>query len=318
MHNKEHNDMCKIYLTNSNLVSFCSCRRQYDYKFIKGIVPVDNSKSYDKALALKEALITVAMSNSEHLSDVDCIEQALLNLKSKGLEVQDEARLEAAVRAYVKRYYDQDSKEWEVVSGTPNALVAVKITPNVTYMTCLDYVVRNRKSGKTFVVVNKSSSTIGDDFMCRFFIDNEVRLQVIAAKHLLGCEVDGVIINAVTRPQHKIKVGETDEEYAERNNSRKGKVDLKRKVGESREEFVSRVVEDYSDDSLKRVEIVFTEDQLNQAKSTAIAVASDMMTCKSFYPNTSECTKYGKCSYTSLCMRDGDLSQVSDQYTTKK
>ena len=310
--------MCKIYLTNSNLVSFCSCRRQYDYKFIKGLVPVDNSKSYDKALALKEALITVAMSNSEHLSAEDCIEQALLNLKSKGLEVQDEARLEAAVRAYVKRYYYQDSKEWEVVSGTPNALVAVKITPNVIYTTCLDYVVRNRKSGKTFVVVNKSASTLGDDFMCRFFIDNEVRLQVIAAKHLLGCEVDGAIINAVTRPQHKIKVGETDEEYAERNNARKGKADLKRKVGESREEFVSRVAEDYSDASLKRVEIVFTEDQLNQAKSTAIAVASDMMTCKSFYPNTSECTKYGKCPYTALCMRDGDLSKVSDQYTTNK
>ena len=154
--------------------------------------------------------------------------------------------------------------------------------------------------------------------MCRFFIDNDIRLQVIAAKQLLGCEVDGVIINAVTRPQHKIKIGETDEEYAERNNARKGKADLKRKVGESREEFVSRVVEDYSDDSLKRATIMFTEAQLNQAMSTVIAVASDMMACKSFYPNTSECTKYGKCPYMDLCMRDGDLSQVSDQYTTKK
>ena len=310
--------MCKISLTNSNLVSFCSCRRQYDYKFNKGILPIENAKSYDNAIALKEALITVALSHSEHLSAEDCIAQALLTLKSHVLEMQDESRLEAAIRAYVKRYYDPDSQEWEVVSGTPNASVTVQITPDVTYTTCLDYVVRNRKSGKTFVVVNKSSSTLGEDFMCRFFIDNEVRLQVIAAKHLLGCEVDGVIINAVTRPQHKIKVGETDEEYAERNNARKGKADLKRKVGESREEFVSRVVDDYSEDSLKRVEIVFTDDQLNQAKSTVIAVASDMMACKSFYPNTSECNKYGKCPYTSLCMMDGDLSQVSDQYTIKK
>ena len=87
---------------------------------------------------------------------------------------------------------------------------------------------------------------------------------------------------------------------------------------ESREEFVSRVVEDYSDDSLKRATIMFTEAQLNQAMSTVIAVASDMMACKSFYPNTSECTKFGKCPYTALCMRDGDLSQVSDQYTTNK
>ena len=310
--------MCKISLTNSNLVSFCSCRRQYDYKFNKGILPVENAKSYDNAIALKEALITVAMSHSEHLSAEDCIAQALLTLKSHVLEMQDEARLEAAIRAYVRRYYDPDSQDWEVVSGTPNAGVTVQMTPNVTYTTYLDYVVRNRKSGKTFVVVNKSSSVIGDDFMCRFFIDNDIRLQVIAAKQLLGCDVDGVIINAVTRPQHKIKVGETDEEYAERNNARKGKADLKRKVGESREEFVSRVVEDYSDDSLKRATIMFTEAQLNQAMSTVIAVAFDMMACKSFYPNTSECTKFGKCPYMDLCMRDGDLSQVSDQYTTKK
>ena len=208
--------MCKISITNSSLVSFCSCRRQYDYKFNKGILPIENAKSYDNAIALKEALITVALSHSEHLSAEDCIAQALLTLKSHVLEMQDEARLEAAIRAYVKRYYDPDSHDWEVVSGTPNAGVTVQMTPNVTYTTYLDYVVRNHKSGKTFVVVNKSSSALGDDFMCRFFIDNDIRLQVIAAKQLLGCEVDGVIINAVTRPQHKIKVGETDEEYAER------------------------------------------------------------------------------------------------------
>ena len=53
--------MCKISLTNSSLVSFCSCRRQYDYKFNKGILPIENAKSYDNAIALKEALITVAL-----------------------------------------------------------------------------------------------------------------------------------------------------------------------------------------------------------------------------------------------------------------
>ena len=54
--------MCKISLTNSNLVSFCSCRRQYDYKFNKGILPIENAKSYDNAIALKEPAVVTGVA----------------------------------------------------------------------------------------------------------------------------------------------------------------------------------------------------------------------------------------------------------------
>lgn len=306
--------MCKIFITSNSVNSFCSCRRQYDYRFNKNLYPVEKAKSYDNAVALSKAVTSLAESFMHGISFEEAIVRGTEIIHSYALDDAGDAQIEAAFKAYAKRYYNVENDKWQVVENTVNACVDIPVSPNVIYRTHIDYVAY-KDQGKYFLVVNKSSSTsITDDFFTKFFIDNDIRMQVIAAKQLLGLEITGVIINAMTRPQHKIRVGETDEEYAERNAARKGKADLKRKVGETREEYIQRMVEDYPADSLRKVFIDFTDAQLNQAMSNILAIASDIMSCKTFYPNPSECSKYGKCPYMSLCRHDGNLGACFDEY----
>lgn len=314
--------MCKVVLSNSSAASFSSCRRQYDYKVNKGICPSENAKCYDNAAALSEAITTISSSYAAKSDPELAVLRATDVIRSRIQDDMDCARLEAAVRAYVKRYYDLSKQGcWEVIPETVNATVDVSVSPNVIYKAHICYAIRHVSDGKIVVVVNKSSNSVGEDFACRYFIDNDVRMQVLAVRQLVGeaqsHNVVGVIINALSRPQHKIKVGETDAEYAERNAARKGKADLKRKVGETREEFVTRMVEDYPMESLQRTVILFSDAQLEHAVSNVTAMAGDIMACKQFYPNTTECTKNGKCPYMSLCMADGDLSKVEGQYVMR-
>lgn len=309
--------MCKITLTSSSLNSFCSCRRQYDYKINKHISPVEMPKSYDNSVALSKAVTSLAKSFNDGLPLDDALVRGVEIISTYGLDEAGSAQVEAAFRAYAARYYNVDNDKWQVVDSSVNACVEVPLSPNVIYRTYIDYVAY-KDQGKYFLVVNKSSSTaITDDFLTKFFIDNDIRMQVMAAQQLLGVEITGVIINTMTRPQHKIRVGETDAEYAERNAARKGKADLKRKVGETREEYIQRMVDEYPKESLRKFFITFSDAQLNTAASNILAIASDIMSCKSFYPNTCECSKYGKCPYMNLCKFDGDLSKCSDSYEIK-
>lgn len=310
--------MCKIIVTKNSVNSFCSCRRQYDYKVNKRISPKEAPTCYDNAVVLSKAITSVAVSYQNHLSVDDALNAGIGIINDAGLEVNDSAQIEAAFRAYVQRYYNGEDNRWEVLTDTADLGVDVQVSQTVIYHTYINYIVRNRETGMYYVVVNRSSSAkVTDDFMARYLIDNDIRMQVLAAKQHLGVENCGVIINALVRQSHKIKEGETDEEYAARNAARKSKAELKRKVAESRDEFVSRMLDEYPMESLRKFMLQFNDAQLNMAVSNTLAVASDIMSCKTFYPNTSECTKYGKCPYMDLCKVDGDLSRCADIYEIK-
>lgn len=310
--------MCKVIVTKNSVNSFCSCRRQYDYKINKRIRPKEAPACYDNAVVLSKAVTSVAVSYQNHLSVEDALDKGVGIIKDAGLEVNDSAQIEAAFRAYVKHYYNGEDNRWEVLTYTADLLGDIQVSPTVIYRTYINYIVRNRETGMHYVVVNRSSSSkVTDDFVARYLIDNDIRMQVLSAKQYLGIDKCGVIINALVRQSHKIKEGETDEEYAARNAARKSKAELKRKVAESREEFVSRMVEEYPTDSLRKFMLQFNDAQLNMAVSNTLAVVSDIMSCKTFYPNTSECTKYGKCPYMDLCKIDGDLSRCADLYEIK-
>lgn len=312
--------MCKIVVTKNSVNSFCSCRRQYDYKVNKGISPVETPKGYDNAVALSKAVISSIVSYQSKHSVDEALNKGLELINGFGLEVTEGAQVEAAFRAYVCRYYNADNENWEVIDNTIDACVDVQASPNVVYKTYLNCVVRNKTKNQYFVVLNRTvTSKIDDSFIVRYLIDNDIRMQVLAAKQLLGIENCGVIVNAIYRQaQTKMKEGETDEEYAARNAARKSKADLKRKVGETRDEFVERMVADYPTENLRKFFVSFTDAQLTSAVSNVLAIASDIMSCKAFYPNTAECTKNGRCPYMSLCKCDGDLSKCSDEYKCEK
>ena len=312
--------MCKIVVTKNSVNSFCSCRRQYDYKVNKGISPVETPKCYDNAVALSKAVISSIVSYQSKHSVDESLNKGIEIINGFGLDVTEGAQVEAAFRAYVGRYYNADNENLEVIDNTIDACVDVQVSPNVVYKTYLNCVVRNKTKNQYFVVLNRTvTSKIDDSFIVRYLIDNDIRMQVLAAKQLLGIEVCGVIVNAIYRQaQTKMKEGETDEEYAARNAARKSKADLKRKVGETRSEFVERMVADYPTENLRKFFVSFTDAQLTAAVSNVLAIASDIMSCKAFYPNTSECNKNGRCPYMSLCKCDGDLSRCADEYKCEK
>lgn len=310
-------------VTHSMISCFMECRKKFEYRYIRGIAPVEKKAALSFGSAAHEVL--------EHyfyaLSDADWATEEFMNdirveieLARTGneLSIEDGLKLEALMLKYAETYMIDDVKTLDVVATerefrTPLRSTAGRRSRMFDLAGKADGLVRNKADGRLYILEHKTASSVDDGYLGRIEIDWQVALYARALSYELGEPVVGVVYDILVKPLIRMRQGEDDAEFeARRAASKTG--NIKRKVAETNEEFIERLNETIGDANFIRQVVMFDEVLTNEFEHEIFEVSKDIGNCKCFYKNTGSCNKFGVCPYMDLCRNRGCLNGLEDKY----
>ena len=201
-------------------------------------------------------------------------------------------------------HYAKDRKRWKIIDV--EFRFEVPITDGISYVGSLDMLIE--EDGKYWIVENKTAGRLDKNYVDRLPLDTQITGYAIGARWAKKVPIAGVIYNVAKKPQLRIK------------------------VNESNEQFASRLKADYT----SRPEFYFYREQLfrntaavNEYKAEIAELAADIndkldilkevgpvKALPHFYRNTDQCTIRGACPYLAICTK-GWNPQVASWYEVR-
>ncbi len=198
--------MTQLY-TASRLRVWRECPRKHDYRYRLGIrtpatPPMAFGTNTHEAL---EAWYRAWQAGEDRLGAAYAVTDAA------AVDEVDRAKLHALCAAYDLRW---GGEPWEVLAVEQEFryyLGTVEIGGKI------DAIIRDRATGKVYVVEHKTSSadtSPGSSYWDRLCIDTQVSIYIDGAA-MLGYEVAGCIYDVIKRPQHELLLAtpEADRQY---------------------------------------------------------------------------------------------------------
>lgn len=312
-------------LTYSAMSTFMSCRKQYEYRYLRGITPDEASPALSFGTAMHRGLESLFTSLKDGEPQAQAIDDAVtactLEAGAQGLEIDDILKCEVMMRKYGELYYADDARDWAVENiemefrlpflsplGTPSE-----------FFECagkVDGIIRDRY-GRLFILEHKTASRIDDGYVARIQIDTQIMLYASAVERVLGEPVIGAVYDILVKPRIIWNDGETDEEFEARKAAAKCPSRCKRKEADTQDTFRTRLNEAVTDDNFRREIIEFNADRMDEFMREIWTVSQDMGECSCYYKNTGSCTRYGVCPYMALCQHNGNLDGL-DGFTIRR
>ena len=305
-------------LTQSMVSTFQTCRKQYDYRYNKEIVPVEESTSLGVGSAVHAGLEMWFRGATQ----ADAVE---MTENFPGLSEADQVKSSVLVSKYIDKWRGENridimfdvvdvEKVFEIPLINPDTrrksrqwLVSGKVDGIV------------RMNGKLFILEHKTSSSVSDEYIMRISIDRQIMLYARAIEMVMKEPVVGAVYDVLIKSGLKMRKGETDEEFAMRRaeliaKSKTGTTTAKQKTAETYDEFKARVSDDINQDNFFRRIVTFdpldVENQMRELWGIAKDIRSGMI-----YKSTSQCCVSGRnCPYLLLCVNGGDITKCQDEY----
>jgi len=310
--------MAKRTITHSAMQSFKDCRAKYNYRYLQRLVPVEKREALYFGSAVHAGL--------EAWFRYGIAEQAIdLAYSFDEIGLENQCKAAELLRAYIEHWH---TEPFEVIS-IERIFEAPLINPATkypsTYWTLsgkVDGLVRYENS--FYILEHKTTSSIDDAYLGRILIDAQIAIYALALSRELGGPVVGAIYDILQKPSIRMKKGESEEEFEARRaaliaKSKTGKSSAKQQIAETEAEFRERLKESITADNFRREIVKFQPEQLVQMEAELWELAADMRTVKTYYKNTSSCTKYGSpCEYLPLCRCNGDLALCEGLYTSQE
>lgn len=326
--------MSRTILTYSALSSFQHCRRKYEYRYLRGLKPMETPEALSLGSTVHEALeVWFAKPNTPWSikANAEFRKAAAIDmvLSHNELDNQNLLKAEAMIDGYIQRY---PTERFEVVDVELPFKTRI-FNPRTNfpmhhydYAGKIDAVVR--LDGKLYILEHKTTSRIDDAYMSRIAIDSQIALYAQALERVLGERVHGAIYDVLQKPSIRMKIAETDEEFEARRQaliakSKTGKTSAKQRSGETEDEFYTRCMTECSKPESYHREIVqFDKESLDATRIDLIKIVHDMHTAKkadAYYRNTSSCTKWGRpCEYLPLCKANGNVDKCQGLYKKER
>lgn len=301
----------ELTVTQSSLHMFLTCRQKYEYRYLKNIVPVKTFESLVFGSAIHKGL--------EAWFKYGIAQNAIDATHSELLSDEDQLKARGMIQAYIDVYSPEDFDVVEIeksFSITVKSPVTKRLAKGITFSGKVDGLVE--KDGDLWLLEHKSTGqTPNDNYWLSKEFDDQIYLYAYALENILQRRIKGCIYDVLVKPQFKMSIGETDEQFEARKAESKQPSKIKRKEGETHEQFQERVCEAMKDGiKLRRDWIEFDRERLKEKWQTLYIVSKEM---KGFYTyqNSSACNMYGGCEYCKLCKEKGNVDACGDIYTTR-
>lgn len=287
-------------ITNSGRSTFIRCRRRFYYQYEmwltpKGVAfPLLVGGIFHRALAswysagsMEKARLTPVLRG---------VAEEIREARKELLGEQQLERLEVAhgmliglLTAYHSKYLAEDFERWKFVlvekqfSYTlPNGWEAQGI---------IDLVAEDRQSrkGARWIWEHKTTSVLGEDYVGRLPLDDQIHHYWKGAREALGFEPAGIVYNVVQKSR------------------------LRQKQKERFQDFCSRVEADYVSDPGKyfwRGVLTIPKWSLKAYESELLSASADIDETRkkarvigsaAYYKNTHHCFQFGACPFVPLC-----------------
>lgn len=309
----------KRVLTHSATECFQECRKKWDIRYNKEIVPTEPQTALDFGTAIHAGLEFWFKYGTAK----GAVEAAVSRGAELGLGSEDLCKAQAMIERYTEIY---EKEEFEVIAVEKVFNVALqnpktlKFSRSYTYMGKIDGLVKIDNG--YYILEHKTTARIDEKYIDAIEIKSQIARYAMAMERE-GYPIRGAIYDILEKPGIRMATGESEEEFEARKaaliaKSKTGKTTAQRKEAETPEAFLARCREKLTGDSYRRVTVMLDYDRKREALDDLWRIAKDMMHPE-IYPTTGACVAFGKvCPYLNLCRAKGDIERCPDEYKYKK
>lgn len=288
-----------MIITHSSLECFNACRRKYKLRYIDGIAPKRSSDAlvFGSAMHIAlEAYWNHVKATQTFLTDDSDFGPCNLDFDANKVLTNkiDAAKLTGLLDGYTDKWFREDVETYDVISVEREFKVR-RCGNDLTGK--VDGIVRNKKTGKYYILEHKTASIVDESFVAQKQLDSQTKFYALMMTGVLGEKIDGAIHDILIKQKIRQKKGEPDEDFCE------------------------RLKVDVTADNFQRIQIDFDydkdiwEDYGNELDGRV----TDLWNCRNFYKCTGSCIgRYGACEYMPLCLRGGLTEDIQGQYEVKR
>ena len=321
-------------LTFSSLKTYLNCRKKYEFRVIKKLVPIS-----DKSEALFFGSIWHNMMEIYHDPDggdisekfdaiKNAMRKALPNMNTDDKDMQTFMRLDAMMQGYIDKWYD----DFRVLSVEHE--FDQPIFHPATSRKSRSFIMRGKvdglvemPDGDLYILEHKTADRIDGSYIEKLPMDFQTHLYAMYLSRMIGRPIVGVLYNVIQKTKIRRRDGWTDEEYKQRyekackdNNS--GKSNLKQIMPETDLAFGKRLAEVYEKPEMyHREHLIISLADLNATENDIWELTQHILADKRsghFMRNTDACFQYHRpCAYFPIC-RANDNQNVIDSFYTEK
>ena len=314
-------------ITHSSVACFQECRRKWDYRYNKEIVPTEPQTALDFGTAIHAGLEIWFKYNGIAKTDgalrITAVETGVGRGAELGLSSGDLCKVQAMLERYTEIYKEEAFEVVEVESEFSVRLQnprTNKYSRTFRYQGKVDGLVK--LDNAYYILEHKTTASINDKYIDAIDLKAQIALYAMAMERE-GYPIRGAIYDILEKPGIRMAPGETEEEFEARKaallaKSKTGKTTAQRREAETPEAFLARCREKLTADSFRRVIVTLDFDRKREALDNLWQTAQDMRNAQ-IYPTTGACVAFGKvCPYLDLCRAKGNIAECADEYTYKK
>lgn len=307
--------MKKETLTYSMTRAFQTCRMKYDYRYKRGLVPVESEAGVLTFGSAMHGALEAWLKYGDK-------KMALLAIQSFDLPHEDALKVQALFENYIQHW---NREPFEVIAVEQEFCVPLvnaktkRTSRTFNLRGKVDGIVRMKDTGGLFILEHKTCANITDEYLSRVLIDTQIAVYADAISRQFGEPVSGAIYDIIQKPTIHMKKGETEEEFETRRaellaKSKTGKTTAKRQMPETDEEFIERLNTAICAQNFVREVVTFTPSLIREHQKDLWAIANDIRS-GILYKNTGSCSCFGRaCEYLPLCRCNGDLEMCDGLY----
>lgn len=295
-------------LSNSEKRTFTTCRRKWFWQYERKYAPMATPTPFLVGTAIHR-LLESFYSKGKAPDEVEIKEtiDAVFDPVTKGedcrfldtdqLQDVEKQRVmtQGMAHAYFKVYAD-DLKKWEVLQVEKEGRWQVAKGWDM-YFT-VDMLVRERKSGKVFVVEHKTTAAIDHNYVARLSLDDQVSTYIVGSEKAWSIKPEGVIYNVIMKPRIRQKQTETEEQYLER---------------------VMALYVEQPQEYLFRCQLLAADRDLEQFEKELGQFTGELeraATLGFYYKNTDACSVRGTCPFMPLCLEGEE--EAKDRFRVRE
>ncbi len=319
-------------LTYSSIKTFRNCRRMYDLRYNRHLMPLEEDSDAQALGAVfhdclerwygRDMAVPVEQTTGAILDYIDsaCPDRLRDDRQRK---IWHLAR--AMFLGYIKKYPAED---FEVVA-VEKEFRSLIINPE-TDCSSRTFVMSGkvdgiiRKDGHHFLIEHKTASAIDGNYIERLPMDFQIILYSDYIERFMNIRIEGILYNVVGKAQIKQGKGETEEEFEERRaallaKSKTGKTTAKRQMPEPDEEFQERLAAKYAEDGMFHRELLYiSRDQFDTLHSEVWELTQQLLLARRmgrWYMNTDYCYHFNRpCIYFPICRSGENPNVVENLY----
>lgn len=293
-----------MIITHSSLECFKQCRQKYKNRYLAHIYPVLKSNALEFGSAMHEVLQqlfeTIEAQQTDNVTEYEPKESIISRLCEMiditTLEQFDKAKLKGLITGYVNKWYESDCQKYEIVDVEKEFCKPLEFgTIKHSFVGKVDGIIRDKETGKFYILEHKTASIVDDDYINQKHIDSQTMTYALFIMDTMQIKVSGAVHDLITKQKIRQKKGETDDEFAQ------------------------RLIDDVSDDNFERIVIEFDDNDLVDFRLELNAAIDDLVCCSKYYKCTCSCIgRYGACEYLPFCKNKCDLCGIEDLYEYHK